>query len=88
MLGRDRYTTVFERDGSGAYHLHPGLPERVVYAWELSPGADPPAEVRVILHGATWRKFIGFAFMNEYQWHDHGPRAEAVVPVEDRRTGR
>jgi hypothetical protein len=79
---------VLDRDGSPAHYLHPALPERVVYAWELNPGTDPPAEVKVILHGATWRNFQGFAFLNEPQWMDHGPRAEAVVPVEDRRAGR
>jgi hypothetical protein len=84
----DSIQTVLERDGSAAHYLHPGLPERVVYAWELNPGADPPTEVKVILHGATWRNFIGFAFMNEPQWLDHGPRAEVSVPVEDRRAGQ
>lgn len=75
---------LFLRDGENAGSLQPGLPERVVFVWEMNPGAIVPDEIEVELRGATYRRY-NFVFLNEWAWLDEGPRARVVVPVEDRR---
>jgi hypothetical protein len=70
------------RDGSALPTLHPGLPERVAYLWELAAGAEPPAEVRVEIVGETYRES---SLTGRMEWLDEQPRAQLTVPVEDRR---
>jgi hypothetical protein len=70
------------RDGSAVVTLHPGLPERVAYLWELAADAEPPAEVRVEIVGETYRES---SLTGRMEWLDEAPRAQLTVPVEDRR---
>ncbi|HEY8472037.1 MAG TPA: hypothetical protein VIL37_05310 [Natronosporangium sp.] len=70
------------RDGSAVTTLHPGLPERVAYLWELAADAEPPAEVRVEIVGETYRED---SLTGRMEWLDPAPRAQLLVPVEDRR---
>lgn len=70
------------RDGSAVRTLHPGLPERVAFLWELAAGAEPPAEVQVEIIGKTQRRD---SLTGRLQWLDEAPRAQLSVPVEDRR---
>jgi len=70
------------RDGSAVGALHPGLPERVAYLWELAAGADPPTEVHVDIVGKTFREN---SLTGRMEWLDEAPRAQLTVPVEDRR---
>jgi hypothetical protein len=70
------------RDGSTVGALHPGLPERVAFLWELAADAEPPAEVQVEIIGKTQRRD---SLTGRLQWLDEAPRARLTVPVEDRR---
>jgi hypothetical protein len=70
------------RDGSAAVALHPGLPERLAFLWELARDTPPPTEVHVEITGATLRKD---SFGGHLQWLDEEPRAQLDVPVTDRR---
>lgn len=70
------------RDGSAAVSLHPGLPERLAFLWELAIDTPPPTEVHVEITGATLRKD---SFAGHLQWLDEEPRAQLDVPVTDRR---
>lgn len=70
------------RDGSALASLHPGLPERVAFLWELAAGAEPPAEVQVEIIGKTYRED---SLTGRMSWLDEAPRAQLTVPVEDRR---
>lgn len=62
--------------------LHPGLPERVAFLWELAAHAPPPAEVQVEIIGKTYREST---LTGSMEWLDEAPRARLLVPVEDRR---
>jgi hypothetical protein len=93
-LGRDRLeSSIFPgglladdirlfRDASAAGALHPGLPERLAFLWELAGGAPPPAEVHVEIVGKVHRKDV---LTGQMSWLDAAPRAQLTVPVEDRR---
>jgi hypothetical protein len=70
------------RDASAANTLHPGLPERLAFLWELAGDAPPPAEVHVEIVGKTYRED---SLTGQMQWLDAAPRAQLTVPVEDRR---
>src|SRR5690606_6710115 len=65
---------LYLRDGASVGSLQPGLPERVVFIWEIKPDAVVPAEIEVELRGATYRR-TNFVFLNEWTWWDEGPRA-------------
>jgi hypothetical protein len=70
------------RDGTAAASLHPGLPERLAFLWELAADTPPPAEVHVEIVGKTYRTS---SLTGAMEWLDEAPRAQLTVPVEDRR---
>jgi hypothetical protein len=70
------------RDASVAFAIHPDLPERLAFLWELARDTPPPAEVHVEIVGKTYRKD---SLSGQMQWLDGAPRAQLTVPVEDRR---
>jgi hypothetical protein len=70
------------RDGTAAASLHPGLPERVAFLWELAIDTPPPAEVHIEIIGKTYRESVLTGAM---EWLDGAARAQLTVPVEDRR---
>lgn len=70
------------RDGSAADTLHPGLPERVAFLWELTGDTPPPAGVQVEIVGKTYKES---SLTGRMEWLDVAPRAQLTVPVDDRR---
>jgi hypothetical protein len=70
------------RDGSAVGALHPGLPERVAFLWELVIDTPPPAEVHIEITGRTYREST---LTGQMEWLDEEPRAQLTVPVQDRR---
>jgi hypothetical protein len=77
------------RDTTEVESLHPGLPERLLFLWERSSEAAPPAEIQVVVSGMTFRK-SGVArydqlYGEHYEWLDREPKAQVTVPLKDRR---
>lgn len=70
------------RDGSAVGLLHPGLPERLAFLWELAADAPPPADVHVEIVGKTYQES---SLTGRMEWLDAAPRAQLTVPVQDRR---
>lgn len=70
------------RDGSAAAALHPGLPERLAFLWELTIDTPPPTEIHVEIIGMTYRESTLTGYL---EWLDGEPRAQLDLPVEDRR---
>lgn len=72
------------RDDTYVVHLHPGMPEQVVFRWERSGDAALSTEVEVLIHGKEYRRDV---FTGLRQWMDEPtPRAKVGLPVDDRRT--
>jgi hypothetical protein len=70
------------RDGSAVGALHPGLPERLAFLWELAIDTPPPTEVRVEITG---REYIESSLNGQMEWLREEPRAQLTLPVQDRR---
>jgi hypothetical protein len=70
------------RDGSAAGALHPGLPERLAFLWELDRDTPPPAEVRVVITG---KELVESTLTGYLEWLRDAPRAQLTLPIEDRR---
>jgi hypothetical protein len=71
------------RDTKPVQYLHPGLPERVAFIWELAAGATVPTALEVLVYGETWRID---SLTDRFEWLDLEPHARLTVPVEDKRT--
>jgi hypothetical protein len=70
------------RDGSAVGILHPGLPDRVAFLWELASDTPPPTEVSVEIVGKTYREV---SITGQMDWLDEAPRAQLTLSVDDRR---
>jgi hypothetical protein len=70
------------RDASAATSIHPGLPERLAFLWELAGDTEAPAEVHVEVVGKTYRED---SLTGSMAWLDAAPRVQLRVPIEDRR---
>jgi len=70
------------RDSTLVDYLHPGMPERIGYFWELSGSAPVPTELHILVNGKTERVD---SLTGSLAWLDPGPRSELRVPVNDER---
>jgi hypothetical protein len=71
------------RDATEPVQLNPGMPEDLAFVWEQAAGTPKAAEVTLQIYGKTYRlDSIG----DKMAWLDPAPRAQVVVPLEDRST--
>jgi hypothetical protein len=83
-LGPEKPTTIYLlRDNAAADMVHPGLPEDLVFFWELPPGAAAPATVEVHICGKKHRLD---SLTGRRDWLDRAPRARVQLAVDDRRS--
>lgn len=82
LLNKEPTTMYLARDATLVDYLHPGMPERIGFFWELSGGAPVPTELHVIVNGKTERID---SLTGSLEWLDRGPRSELRVPVKDER---
>ena len=82
MVDADRYplAVALVRDGSRVEYLHPGLPERVAFIFEMSARAPVPDEVVVSLKG--WAAVMSFS-ERRLEWRDE-VYTNVTVPVANR----
>lgn len=73
-------TLALVRDASRVETLHPGLPERVAFIFEVSAGTPVPDEVIVALGG--WTRERSWT-TRRLQWTDFDVRARVRVPVKN-----
>jgi hypothetical protein len=70
------------RDASRLEYVHPGLPERVAFIFQVKAGTPVPADVLVALRG--WTAAASFQHRGRLEWRDEGERARVTVPVANR----
>jgi hypothetical protein len=76
---------VLVRDATRIDQLHPGMPEKLAYFWELESTAPIPKEVKVFI---GFRKFRQDELTRHMNWMDYSEHdASVVVPLVDRRAG-
>jgi hypothetical protein len=76
--------TVLMRDATVIRGLHPGMPEKLAYFWELESTAPIPSEVTVYI---GFRKYRMDGLTSKMEWmEDSEHNKSVVVPVVDRRT--
>jgi hypothetical protein len=76
---------VLLRGRTKTTQLHPNMPEKVAFFWELEPGSPTPAEVRVLV---TVREHRTESLTGRVSWMEDGSKTvEVAVPVTDKRPG-
>jgi hypothetical protein len=82
LLDKEPKWMYLGRDATLVDYLHPGMPERIGFFWELSGSAPVPTELHIIINGRTERID---SLTGSLEWLDFGPRSELRVPVKDER---
>jgi hypothetical protein len=79
---------LLSRDGTDVNFLNPGMPERVGFCWEQSPGVPLPKFVDVDVYNETLRanNLSGSVSGGNKDWLDPRVRATIHTPVQDKRT--
>ncbi|WP_213450898.1 hypothetical protein [Rhizomonospora bruguierae] len=68
------------RDETQAPELHPGLPEKLLFFWEIDPAAPQPVEANVQIWGKTQR---ASTLTGHRSWLDPEVKAHVIVPVQN-----
>ena len=73
-------TWILGRDGTELGSLHPGLPEKLLFFWEIDPKVSRPLQADVQIVGKTRRADT----LNGHQaWLDDEVKAHVILPVQD-----
>jgi hypothetical protein len=71
---------LLARDDTQSPELHPGLPEKLTFFWELAGDAAIPVEADVQIVGKTLRKD---SLTGHANWLDDAVRAHVVLPIQN-----
>jgi hypothetical protein len=81
LVDAEPMAVALVRDGSRLEFIHPGLPERVAFIFEVRAGTPVPASVVVVLRGWTAEKSWT---TRRWEWRNEGERARVTVPITNR----
>jgi hypothetical protein len=73
-------TWVLGRDGKELGSLQPGLPEKLLFFWEIDPTVSRPVQADVQIVGKTLR---ADSLTGHQNWLDDEVKAHVVLPIQD-----